>query len=82
MISIRKRVGKYHVDLNLDGFRLRGPLGTRSYDVARKLAHRLETALAEGKDSVLWRELQTQLPRATFKHLSEYAGVVLAQLPT
>lgn len=82
MISLRKRGGKYHVDWNVDAFRLRCPLGTRSYDVARKFAHRIEAALAEGKDSAIWAELQTVLPRSTFQRFSEYAGVTPSQLPT
>ncbi len=82
MISLRKRGGKYHADLNMDGRRVRGPLGTRSYDVARKLAHKIEAAIAEGKDSAIWAELQTVLPCSTFQRFSEYVGVTPSELPT
>lgn len=82
MISLRKRGGKYHADLNSDSARVRGPLGTRSFDVARKTVHRIETALAEGKDSPLWGELQRQLPCTTFRRFTQHAGVTPVQLPT
>lgn len=49
VITLRKRGKKFSADLNCDGKRVRGPLKTRSGDVA--LVHRLELAIAEGHDS-------------------------------
>jgi integrase len=82
LITLRKRGKKFSADLNCDGKRVRGPLKTRSSDVARRLVHRLEAAIAEGQDSALWVELQTVLPHSTYKSFTEYAGVKPAQLPT
>src|SRR5260370_38491025 len=82
MISLRKRGKKFYADLNCDRRRIRGPLNTRSSDVARRLAHRLELAIAEGQDSPLWTELQMLLPCSNYKAFTEYAGVKPPQLPT
>lgn len=82
MITLRKRGKKYSADLNSDNVRIRGPLKTRSSDVARRLVHRLETAIAEGQDSPIWQELQTQLPSTTYKRFADYAGIKPKQLPT
>lgn len=82
MITLRKRGKKFSADFNCDGKRIRGPLKTRSSDVARRLVHRLELAIAEGKDSPHWAELQTLLPFSTYKTFTEYAGVKPQQLPT
>jgi hypothetical protein len=82
MISDEKRGRKYHAYCYDKGCRLRGPLGTRSRDVALRLIHKLETALAEGQDSSLWHELQTLLPRRTYKRFSDHAGVKPRQQPT
>jgi integrase len=82
MISTRKRGRKFYADLNFDGKRLRGALKTRSSDVARRLVHRIELAIAEGPDSRLWSELRALLPHSTYKAFTEYAGVKPQQLPT
>jgi integrase len=82
MIKLRKRGKKFSADLNCDGKRVRGPLKTRSSDVARRLVHRLEVAMAEGKDSPLWTELQALLPHSTYKTFTEYAGVKPQLLPS
>jgi integrase len=82
MISLRKRGKKFYADLNCDGRRVRGPLKTRSSDVARRLVHRLELAIAEGQTSEHWAELETLLPHSTYKNFTEYAGVKTQQLPT
>jgi integrase len=82
MISLRKRGTKFYADLNCDGRRIRGPLKTRSSDVARRLVHRLELAIAEGQDSPFWVELQTLLPGSTYKAFTKYAGLKPPQLPT
>lgn len=82
MITLRKRGKKFSADLNCDGKRIRGPLKTRSSDVARRLVHRLELAIAEGQDSPHWAELKALLPFSTYKAFTEYAGVKPLQLPT
>jgi integrase len=82
MITLRKRGKKFSADLNCDAVRIRGPLKTRSSDVARRLVHRLESAMAEGQNSPLWTELQEQLPPSTFRRFAEHAGVKPKQLPT
>ena len=82
MISLRKRGKKFYADLNCDRTRIRGPLKTRSSDVARRLVHRLELAIAEGQDSPHWAELEALLPCSTYKAFTEYAGVKPPQLPT
>ncbi len=66
--------GKVHV--------VRGSLGTRNQDAARRLIHKLETALSEGPASLLWLELSTLLPRNTFTRFAEFAGVKEQQHPT
>lgn len=82
MLSIRKRGRSFHADLVVGDTRVRGSLGTRNQDAARRLAHRLETALSEGSGSALWHELSTLLPRTTFVRFADYAGVKERQLPT
>lgn len=82
MITVEKRGRKYSAYLYEKGKRVRGPLGTRSRDVALRLIHKLETAIAEGQDSALWPELQTLLPFRTYKNFAGYTGVKPKQLPT
>jgi integrase len=82
MITLRKRGKKFSADLNCDAVRIRGPLKTRSADVARRLVHRLEAAMAEGQGSALWPELQEYLPPSTFKRFADYAGIKPKKLPT
>jgi hypothetical protein len=65
MITAEKRGRKYFAYFYEKGCRLRGSLGTRSRDVALRLIHRIETALAEGPESSVWQELQTLLPKRT-----------------
>jgi integrase len=81
-VTEEKRGRKYYAYLYDKGSRLRGSLGTRSRDVALRLIHKLETAIAEGQDSALWHELQSLLPFRTYKSFSDYAGVKPKQLPT
>jgi len=83
MISIRKRGKTYHADL-VKGreHSARGSLGTRNEDAARRLTHRLETALSEGPNSSCWPELSKLLPRGTFLRFSSLVGVTEKQLPT
>ncbi len=82
MITEEKRGRKYYAYLYERGNRVRGSLGTRSRDVALRLIHKLETAIAERQNSVLWQDLRTLLPFRTYKNFSDYAGVKTKQLPT
>ena len=82
MLTTRKRGRSFHADMLAGETRLRGSLGTRNQDAARRIAHRLETALSEGPGSALWPELSTLLPRSTFVRFADYAGVKESQLPT
>ena len=82
MITAEKRGRKYYAYFYERSCRLRGSLGTRSRDVALRLIHRIETALAEGQESSLWQELQALLPLRTYKSFADHAGVKPKQLPT
>jgi integrase len=82
MITAEKRGRKYFAYYYGKNCRLRGSLGTRSRDVALRLIHKIETALAEGPESSLWQELQVLLRLRTYKNFSDYAGVKPKQLPT
>jgi integrase len=82
MLTIRKRGKNFHADLLFDDARVRGSLGTRNQDAARRLVHRLETALSEGPGSALWLELSTRLPRSTFVRFADLVGFKERQLPT
>jgi hypothetical protein len=67
MLSLRKRGRAFHADLLVGrNHVVRGSLGTRNQDAARRLIHKLETALAEGAGSSVWRELRATLPHDTF----------------
>lgn len=82
MLTLRKRGQTFHADLLIEDTRIRGSLGTRSHDAARRLIHRLEIALSEGPGSTLWPELSTLLPRSTFVRFANFVGVKERQLPT
>jgi len=82
MITAEKRGRKYSVYFYVKNCRLRGSLGTRSGDMALRLTHKIEIALAEGPDSLLWQELHTLLPRRTYKRFADHAGVKIRQMPT
>jgi len=81
MITAEKRGRKYSAYLYEKGKRVRGPLGTRSRGVALRLIHKLETAMAEGRGSALWPELQTLLPLSTYENFAGYTGVKPKQMP-
>jgi site-specific recombinase XerD len=83
MISIRKRGKTYHADF-VKGKKhpARGSLGTHSEDAARRLTHRLETALSEGPNSSHWSERSKLLPRGTFLRFASLVGATEKQLPT
>lgn len=82
MLTVRRRGKAFHADL-LVGRKhaARGSLGTRNQDVALRLKHKLETALAEGSASLLWHELRSLLPERTFRRFAAFAGVKDQPLP-
>jgi integrase len=83
MLTVRKREKTFHADLMKGHVHIvRGSLGTRNREAALRLIHKLETALSEGPESPLWRELETLLPEETFSRFADFAGVKLRQLPT
>ncbi len=82
MLTVHKR-GKRHADLLIGRIHaVRGSLGTRNEDAARRFKHKLEIALAEGCASSLWHELRTLLPRETFARFAVFVGVKEQPLPT
>jgi integrase len=82
MLTVRKRGKTFHADLLVGRVHVvRGSLGTRNQDAARRLIHKLETALAEGPDSPLWYELRTLLPQETFDRFAVFSGVKEQPLP-
>jgi integrase len=83
MLTIRKREKTFHADLMKGHVHIvRGSLGTRNREAAHRLIHKMETALSEGPESPLWRELRALLPEETFSRFADYACVKLRQLPT
>jgi integrase len=80
MIALRKRGKGFHADMLVGETRVRGSLGTRNQDAARRLIHKLEAALADPL-SLLWPELGSLLPRGTFARFADFAGVKERQLP-
>jgi integrase len=83
MLTVHKRGKTWHADLLVGRIHVvRGSLGTRNEDAARRLKHKLEIALAEGSASSLWRELRTLLPRETFARFAVFVGVKEQPLPT
>jgi len=58
MLTVRKRGKVFRVDLMAGKIHLvRGSLGTHNGDAARRIAHKLETALAEGPLSSVWADV-------------------------
>ncbi|SPE45185.1 hypothetical protein SBA7_70012 [Candidatus Sulfotelmatobacter sp. SbA7] len=82
MLSIRRRGKSFHVDFRNGDFRLRGSLGTRNQDAAKKLGHQLERALSEGADSDLWPKLKQVVPPSTFTSFADVVGVKEERKPT
>jgi integrase len=83
MLTVNKRGKTWHADLLVGRIHVvRGSLGTRNEDAARRFKHKLEIALAEGSASSLWRELRTLLPRETFARFAVFVGVKEQPLPT
>lgn len=82
MLTISKRRQLFHITFHAGAARVRGALGTRNGEAARRLATRLETAISEGPGSRLWPELKLALPDSTFARFAEHAGVKERKLPT
>jgi hypothetical protein len=83
MLTIRKRGKVFHVDLMAGKIHVvRGSLATRNADAARRIAHRLETALAEGPLSSAWVDIARLLPPETFARFANFAGVKHQHSPT
>ncbi len=76
MIQLRKRGRTCHADYMIGRKHVvRGTLGTRREDVALRLAHRLEIAIAEGPGSSVWPEIAKVLPQATYRRFAHHIGV-------
>jgi integrase len=82
MLNVHKRGHAYHVDFRTGVLRVRCSLGTRNQDAACRLVHRLEIALSEGSDSVLWAELEKLLPESTYIRFAQLVDVKQRQSPT
>jgi integrase len=83
MLTVRKRGEIFHVDLMAGKIHVvRGSLGTRNADAARRVAHRLETALAEGPLSPVWIEIERLMPPESFARFANFAGVKHQHIPT
>lgn len=74
MLTVRRRKQTYYVDWIRGSARIRGSLGTRNQDAARRLCSRIESAISEGAASLLWNDLQQQLPPDTFSRFSGHIG--------
>jgi integrase len=70
MTTILKRGNVYHFSITKGGSRLRGSLGVSDSGAAKRLANRVEFALADGPKSVVWSELKPALPAASFRTLT------------
>lgn len=79
MVALRKRGRAFHMDCPLHNRRVRGSLGTNDRAAATRLIQNVELALAEGRDSRLWRDLQVKLPPRTFLALAHEVGIVLVE---
>jgi len=83
MLSLRKPKKVFHVDAMLGGVHaVRGSLGTRNQEAARRICHRLEMALVEGSTSALWIELRGLLPAATYQRFADLLGIKERQVWT
>ncbi len=74
MLAIRKRGKNFYCDY-IGGVRIRVALGTRNREAARRLAHRLESAVTEGAGSALWPQLKATLPAKTYEQFASLTGV-------
>lgn len=75
-ITPRQRGKVFHVNYSQGHVHLvRGTLGTRHRDVALRLIHSLEIAVAEGARSTEWPQLAGKIPPATFRRFAILFGV-------
>ena len=81
MTTILKRGNVYHFSATKGGHRLRCALGVSDASAAKRLANRIEFALADGPKSAVWGELRPALPAASFKTLTDGMGLA-ADSPT
>ena len=72
---ILKRGNVYHFNTTKGGSRLRCSLGVSDSASAKRLANRVEYALADGPRSAVWGELRPALPAASFKTLTGGMGM-------
>ena len=70
MLRTFKRNGIHHFSVMVSGRRLRGSLGTKNPEIARKLANQLEYAAASGPQSDSWSTLRLILPPSTVSLLN------------
>jgi site-specific recombinase XerD len=83
MVSCRKRGSNYHADyMRGRVHEVRGSLGTRDQAAARRLVHRLELAIAGGRDSEMWVELSDVLPSATYERFATHLGITIKKPAT
>jgi integrase len=75
MTTILKRGNVYHFAVTKGGTRLRCSLGVSDSAAAKRLANRVEFALADGPKSAVWGELRPALPAASFKTLTDGLSV-------
>jgi integrase len=78
MTTILKRGNVYHFAVTKGGTRLRCSLGVSDLGAAKRLANRVEFALADGPKSGVWAELRPALPAASFKTLTDGLSVAAA----
>ncbi|MGC2283747.1 MAG: tyrosine-type recombinase/integrase [Candidatus Acidiferrum sp.] len=74
MLNLRKAGKVYRAEGFVGGRRTRFSLGTRDGEAARRLLNRIERALSEGADSLLWPELRGVLPPGPFAALAALVG--------
>ena len=81
MTNILRRGNVYHFNITKGSARLRCSLGVSDASAAKRLANRVEFALADGPKSTVWGELRPALPAASFKTLTDGLGLA-AESPT
>lgn len=72
-VTKRKDTGYQVIDGYAGSRRVRASLQTKNRAAAVRLRDKIELALAEGKRSGLWQELESSLPRTAFE---KFAGLV------
>lgn len=76
MLKLVKRKDRrgYSIEGRIAGRRLRASLKTKNRQAALLAVSRIERAIAEGKESDLWPQLNASLPRATFEKFAAVVG--------